>query len=121
MLRFDLPGRAGGEQRDQGSQTFAASTDGIGNVTLNRRIERSGLPHDAHVHLFEMRSNKLCHSCQSTGTGGASCKRTGECFHLRQNSGAAYELSKQHGGRFWLKGRGGSTAPPPLAGSVRLW
>jgi hypothetical protein len=51
----NLTSRAAGQERNQRSQTFSVSADGVGDVTLNGRIKSGRLFNDSLLDLIELR------------------------------------------------------------------
>ena len=91
MSGVEFAGGAAGQEREQRSQTFSASADGVGNVTLNRRIERGGLACDPRVRLDRFavaRAAPLAPVDRDEEPGALIAGRTsGRNFHKRRIEG----------------------------------
>ncbi len=96
MARADIAGGAAGEQRQRRAEALATALDGVGHVTLHRRVERSRLPPDPLLDRVKLGVDQFEGELQrvaGVGRGGMGF------LHRRQDKGGAEEV-KPGGGEF---------------------
>src|SRR5206468_5172860 len=87
VIGADLASGAAGQKGHEWSQTFAASPNGVGDITFDRRIEYGGLLRNASIYFVQVRLHQLHHPGKRSDTRGSRCSCTCKSFHRRRIEG----------------------------------